>query len=61
MANYRTVDPTGKTRSTAIVALRLTTNQMETIKRPCKKRDVSRSLPLRQLLAEESARVKGTR
>jgi hypothetical protein len=60
MANYRTVDPTGKTRSTAIVALRLT-DQMETIKQLCKKRGVSRSLLLRQLLAEESARVQGTR
>jgi hypothetical protein len=41
--------------------LRLTADQMETIKQLCKKRGVSRSLLFRQLLAEESARVKGTR
>jgi len=61
MANHRTVDPTGKTRSTAIIALRLTSEQMDVVKKLCKERGVNRSALFRRLLAEETARVKGTR
>lgn len=61
MANHRTVDPTGETRSTAIIALRLTSEQMDIVKKLCKERGINRSLLFRQLLAEETARVKGTR
>lgn len=61
MANHRTVDPTGKTRSTAIIALRLTSEQMDVVKKLCKERGINRSALFRQLLAEETARVKGTR
>ena len=61
MANHRTVDPTGETRSTAVIALRLTSEQMDVVKKLCKERGVNRSSLFRQLLAEETARVKGTR
>jgi hypothetical protein len=61
MANFRTVDPTGKNRSTAMVSLRLTSEQMANIKHLCKERNIGRSLLFRQLLAEEWRRVERTR
>jgi|APGre2960657404_1045060.scaffolds.fasta_scaffold122427_1 hypothetical protein len=61
MAASRTVDPSGKYRSTAMVSLRLTTIQMENIAELCKERGIGRSKLFRQLLAEEWARVEGTR
>lgn len=61
MANFRTVDPTGKTSGTAIIALRLTVEQMKLANSLSKERGINRSALFRQLLAEEITRVEGTR
>lgn len=56
MPAKRTVDPTGKDRSTKMIALRITSGQAETMQRLCQERGVSRSALIRHLLDSEVAR-----
>jgi len=56
MPAKRTVDPTGKDRSTKMIALRITTAQADTMQRLCQERGVSRSALIRQLLQNEVSR-----
>lgn len=53
MAARRTVDPTGKDRSTKMIALRITSAQHEAMERLCKERNISRSALIRFLLQKE--------
>jgi len=54
MAAKRTVDPTGKNRSIAMVSLRLTHEQVELARRLSQERGCSRSELFRRLLVEAS-------
>jgi hypothetical protein len=56
MPAKRTVDPTGKDRSTKMIALRITTAQADTMQRLCQERGVSRSALIRELLQNEMSR-----
>ena len=56
MPAKRTVDPTGKDRSTKMIALRITTAQADTMQRLCQERGISRSALIRQLLQNEVSR-----
>jgi hypothetical protein len=56
MPAKRTVDPTGKDRSTKMIALRITTVQADTMQRLCQERGISRSALIRQLLQNEVSR-----
>ena len=54
MAAKRTVDPSGKNRSIAMVSLRLTHEQMDLARRLSQERGCSRSELFRRLLVEAS-------
>ena len=56
MPAKRTVDPTGKDRSTKMIALRITTAQADTMQRLCQERGISRSALIHQLLQNEVSR-----
>lgn len=56
MPAKRTVDPTGKDRSTKMIALRITTAQADTMQRLCQERGMSRSALIRELLQNEVSR-----
>lgn len=56
MPAKRTVDPTGKDRSTKMIALRITTAQADTMQRLCQERGISRSALIRELLQNEVSR-----
>ena len=53
MPAKRTVDPTGKDRSTKMIALRMTAQQMEQVAVLCQKYECSRSALFRRLLQQE--------
>jgi hypothetical protein len=57
MPARRTVDPNGVERTTEMVALRLTSSQLETVLKIAKGRDKSVSHILRALIMEEAERI----